>query len=1344
MIALKDKTVHFIAGLVFLVLAIITLRGFLFSSELFQYRDVTWPSDISKLVSDVSYTLNLDYLRRIIYLGPIFGSINLLGLTALTAEKFVFLLTRFMMGFSPYLALYGFLSLKTENIRKKSIFTVSVFAGFFYAYNPIAASMISTNHAFAFSYSLIPLIFYYFDRTLNEKNFSNIFITSLLTSLAIAGVMHFLVLLPVFIFLPWLITVVFQKRHDSKQICLALKNFGFLILLSFLTSFYWILPSFSSMLHGVVLQPGYVLTNDMLNIFSSKTTLLNIFRLLGDWWPHVSLSPIIDQSLWLALTFTIPVALALSILFSKKLKFYIIALSLITLLVIFLHKGSQPPISGFYSLLYDVPVVGWMFRVPDRIGLILPFFMTIIISIGIYNLLLLKVTRFTRYLKCGLILFLVLSTSLISWPMFTGNFGGIVSQNSYPLTNDLTNLKSDAYKVYLYPYDPYIAVDLPVAYYRYNQYINFITSNIGENTTIGELLSPLNVKYLIFSKPFPENTTLHDLIPINETSSYLIFKNPNYTGLIDASTTNILVFGGLEGLSALNSLDAFNFTTTSLLFPDQNVKILNSDVLNTVENVIINDKTSFILPFIYKDSTIVAPFGATNRHKPSEVWSVAMTSDPMHADWHSYLKEFGISNWDFDYGKGLVFTWAASKLIEKPTPTGIDLIDQWTFESINDLALWKKYTRETQFGAFHPLTLDNNALRAELWNSTWGWKTIKSPLIPAEYGNWYRWELETKGENAHSVHVKIVEYDQDQKIMSTRQVKSVGSGSFDWNSITLDCTPETPETKYIQLQIWHGHETTQPLPNKIWIRNVKTYDLQRFTEPVTLEIPFSLSETGEYVFLTRLFQNQQGGTIQIKLDDKNYAINTKDQLNKFTWKQIDTLTLQKGQHKIILTNLEGFNAINLFTLIPKQNYQDAQNQLAETLQNKRAIYILEAETDLYYENAATSNKYGGEASNGIILELNPTSKIYNEIDIQKPGNYTIAIRSKGNLNITIDEKTYQTNSTILDWAYICPITLETGKHKIEIRYPPTYYAQWNFENGEPLEWTGNHPKVQTLTLDENSYEGRYSLKAELNASTGGWKTIQSPLIPVTPETKYSWDFYVAGENAHAVHFKIAEYDINKALLSGTRMPGGGSGNFTWTQINFDYTPSENATYIALQIWHGHETTQPMPNKIWIDNVKVQGYSKDPSELDVIWLYSTQNPNETIEDIFTTNEIPAEIISYQKIDPTKYVVKVNAKAPFMLSFAEAYDPLWIAQVNGQKINSIPLYSVTNGFWINQTGTLEITIEYEPQKWFYYGLAVSLLTLTGCVLYLAKRPLHGLVSKIRKLKLASIKLRKRITR
>jgi len=300
--------------------------------------------------------------------------------------------------------------------------------------------------------------------------------------------------------------------------------------------------------------------------------------------------------------------------------------------------------------------------------------------------------------------------------------------------------------------------------------------------------------------------------------------------------------------------------------------------------------------------------------------------------------------------------------------------------------------------------------------------------------------------------------------------------------------------------------------------------------------------------------------MKIQLDDTQHVINTKDQLNKFTWTEIDTFYLEKGQHRVAVTNLQGFNTINLLTLIPKQEYHNAQNQLDQILQNKKIIHILEAENDLYYQNTTPSNKYGGEASNGEILILNPNSTIWQNITIAKKDNYGLTIRSKGLLQIQIENQTYTINSTSLKWNHLNITQLKKGNCKIQLTTPNT------------------------------------------------------------------------------------------------------------------------------------------------------------AELDVLWLYSTQHPNETIQDIFTINQTPAKIINYTKIDPTKYTININATDPFILSLAEAYDPLWTCYVNDEKILSTPLYGVINGFWINQTGQLEIVIEYEPQKWFYYSLTISIAALLICFTYL----------------------------
>ena len=163
-ISLNPKAFHLISGIVFLILAVITLRAILVGDALYVYRDDTWPTNLGHLISDSLNTFDLEATRRLLYLAPFFALSNVLGHSSLLAEKSLFIFTRFIIGFLPYLVTYKFLSSKLGDTHKNRIFAVSLIAGFFYAYNPfITEKFGAAVVGFPISYALIPLIFYYFD-----------------------------------------------------------------------------------------------------------------------------------------------------------------------------------------------------------------------------------------------------------------------------------------------------------------------------------------------------------------------------------------------------------------------------------------------------------------------------------------------------------------------------------------------------------------------------------------------------------------------------------------------------------------------------------------------------------------------------------------------------------------------------------------------------------------------------------------------------------------------------------------------------------------------------------------------------------------------------------------------------------------------------------------------------------------------------------------------------------------------------------------------------------------------------------------------------------------------------
>jgi hypothetical protein len=312
--------------------------------------------------------------------------------------------------------------------------------------------------------------------------------------------------------------------------------------------------------------------------------------------------------------------------------------------------------------------------------------------------------------------------------------------------------------------------------------------------------------------------------------------------------------------------------------------------------------------------------------------------------------------------------------------------------------------------------------------------------------------------------------------------------------------------------------------------------------------------------------------------------------------------------------------------------------------------------------------------------------------------YIHFVRTFGQLNIyeytDVKPYVYVTSHSALQQATINiePVTLLERSWNFT---DPVDVREWQNATA-PNQWQTNY----TITQDGNT------LKAELWNSTWGWKTISSPLLPAEYGATYQIQLDIKGQNAHQVHIKLAEYDVAKNVLTADYLAYVNDGTFNWTRTTFNFLPTNQTTkYLQIQVWHGHETDKPYPNIIWVDNVKVNGHTTrlNTTGLGLIFHNSTQNQ-------------PATILDYSRVNPTKIVATINATQPFILAVSEALDQSWKANVNGKQIENSPLYLGLKGFDINQTGLLQVTIEYEPQQWFLYGSIISATSVIFCFAYL----------------------------
>jgi hypothetical protein len=121
-----------------------------------------------------------------------------------------------------------------------------------------------------------------------------------------------------------------------------------------------------------------------------------------------------------------------------------------------------------------------------------------------------------------------------------------------------------------------------------------------------------------------------------------------------------------------------------------------------------------------------------------------------------------------------------------------------------------------------------------------------------------------------------------------------------------------------------------------------------------------------------------------------------------------------------------------------------------------------------------------------------------------------------------------------------------------------------------------------------------------------------------------------------------------------------------------------------------------------------------SLLDNVSFYEVERRTVGLPDTYL------RVKNYEKINPTMYKVQTGSDKPYILAFGESYNPSWDATVykDGRRqeiIHSNPLHGI-NSFWINQTGNVEVLIEYKDQGLLSIALAISGLTYIFLFFYL----------------------------
>lgn len=201
-------------------------------------------------------------------------------------------------------------------------------------------------------------------------------------------------------------------------------------------------------------------------------------------------------------------------------------------------------------------------------------------------------------------------------------------------------------------------------------------------------------------------------------------------------------------------------------------------------------------------------------------------------------------------------------------------------------------------------------------------------------------------------------------------------------------------------------------------------------ENVTVTYDVDVNKSGKYILMIRSFENMRGGDLEFQLDRKSYVFNTSGETNRFAWKKFDNIYLEKGHYNISLKNINGYNAINVFGLIPEEGYYITKDEIENAINDKSVYYILETELDMYRESASVNRNK--DTSNGEELIFGQGGKVWQNIEIVKKGNYIVDLRGMGKFKTTIGNKSFIIESDSLSSKYSPTLYLDVGNYNLEI------------------------------------------------------------------------------------------------------------------------------------------------------------------------------------------------------------------------------------------------------------------------------------------------------------------------
>jgi hypothetical protein len=945
-----------IAAALFAIIAVVSTRLLIQNDGLWSHFDYKAKADMDSFregffsLFKPHQAMQLDKQKRIVF------EWIYLFIDERTEQKIHFTALAFMMMFFSYIVFLKLLSSQGHNPDELRTHAIGFVAAFFYFANPIAVSHFVQAY-FLHSYALFPMLFYSVYMTVTSEKTRYPLILGLLSSFTFMVMVHNLLYMLLSFAGVFLTVWALERRKGWLEGVLkrmAMASAVFLVLSAFL-----LLPVAYITLAEELPQPRYVNTEQYVSRLAENAEIFRILLVDSKLhpWGYLSYDYPFPQSYYPLTALVAIFAIALCLLRPSRLSLAALA-CLISF--VFLAKSVNAPFGEIYDqIIFGLPGFGWLFRGGQKFAYIVPFFLALGLAHSLASL------KNLKHLAMAALAILIIQ-SVFAWPVWTGNFAGSVTKmqpaNDFIRINSILGDETD-YRAKAAWYGDYlessevrsmrspdadtVAMRNLLDNGRSVVALERIDEAVGINYLLIGLTSGPNPYYIDYAYKALKSAKKYFEKPYGGNRFHL-FRTGNASEIVYIPDSVLSVYDGFDSLYPLFN-ERPEWGRTAVIFTDNDPAAAAGPGFS--------DELVFgpgHLPDLEIDEGRIIPLGKKIDNQDYLAgWVESADSDVEGWQWHRVLEERKIYSGQWLYGRNVIFTASEHGA---------------------------KIQEAEELGPEAGLSVRNVTI-----NGTFTRNGTLSPIS----GGWLRFTVNSYSSDA-VIRAIVRFYDKDGNAIGSGML-SKNLKKAEWKSWEFET--EVPDNAAYLRPVLSA-EPRKGRNATIWV-DVSEPELRKYDDN-SMEDGFSVPETADYEVYVRAFRSVDGGLISVQLDRREAEnVSTLSDIRGFGWSKIYDGPLDEGMHVLKVTNIEGFNAVNV-AYYKKKGDRTPDVTLPG---NKTITYVLEAESDFDISNGNVAGIPGYSREKGV--KVGSGTELATVIEVYQPGEYSVTVKGK-NVSATMD------------------------------------------------------------------------------------------------------------------------------------------------------------------------------------------------------------------------------------------------------------------------------------------------------------------------------------------------------